>query len=72
MAWTLRTLLIGTPWICSSAIDAEHGLRRDDVLAIMARQAVHVERGARVGPEVDDKDLLDIRDDHGGPARRPG
>src|SRR6266550_3836942 len=35
-------------------------IRRDDVVAIMARQEVHVRGGARVGPEVDDKALLDI------------
>ena len=35
-------------------------IRRDDVVAITARQEVHVQRGARVGPEVDDKALLDI------------
>ena len=30
------------------------------MVAILARQEVHVERGARIGPEVDDKALLDI------------
>jgi len=35
-------------------------IRQDDVVAVMARQEAHVERGARVGPEVDDKALLDI------------
>ncbi len=35
-------------------------IRRDDVVAITARQEVHVQRGDRVGPEVDDKVLLDI------------
>ncbi len=35
-------------------------IRRDDVVAITARQEVHVQRGDRVGPEVDDKALLDI------------
>ena len=35
-------------------------IRQDDVVAVMARQEVHVERGARVGPEVDDKALLEI------------
>src|SRR5512139_2831584 len=35
-------------------------IRQDDVVAIMARQEVHVEQGDRVGPEVDDKALLDI------------
>ena len=33
---------------------------RDDVVAITARQEVHVQRGHRVGPEVDDKGLLDV------------
>ena len=33
---------------------------QDDVVAVMARQEVHVERGTRVGPEVDDKALLEI------------
>jgi putative transport protein len=32
----------------------------NDVVAVMARQEVHVERGTRVGPEVDDKALLEI------------
>ena len=31
-----------------------------DVVAVVARQEAHVERGSRVGPEVDDKALLDI------------
>jgi putative transport protein len=31
-----------------------------DVVAVAARQEVHVGRGSRVGPEVDDKTLLDI------------
>ena len=35
-------------------------IRRDDVVAVMARQQAHVERGTRVGPEVDDKALLEI------------
>jgi putative transport protein len=35
-------------------------IRQDDVVAVVGRQEVHVERGSRVGPEVDDKDLLDI------------
>ena len=35
-------------------------IRRDDVVAITARQEVHVQRGERVGPEVHDKELLDI------------
>jgi putative transport protein len=35
-------------------------IHQDDVVAVIARQEVHVERGDRVGPEVDDKALLDI------------
>ena len=35
-------------------------IRQDDIVAVLARQEVHVERGSRVGPEVDDKVLLDI------------
>jgi len=35
-------------------------IQQDDVVVVMARQEAHVERGARVGPEVDDKALLDI------------
>jgi putative transport protein len=35
-------------------------IRHDDVVAIIARQEAHVEGGDRVGPEVDDKALLDI------------
>jgi len=35
-------------------------VRQDDVVAVMARQEVHVERGDKVGPEVDDKGLLEI------------
>lgn len=31
-----------------------------DIVAAIARQEVHVARGAQIGPEVDDKDLLDI------------
>ncbi len=31
-----------------------------DVVAVAARQEVHVGRGSRVGPEVDDKALLDV------------
>ena len=31
-----------------------------DVVAVVARQEVHVERGSRIGPEADDKALLDI------------
>ena len=35
-------------------------IHQDDVVAVLARQEVHVERGAKIGPEVDDKALLDI------------
>ena len=35
-------------------------IHQDDVVAILARQEPHVERGGRIGPEVDDKALLDI------------
>jgi len=35
-------------------------IRRDDVVAVIARQKAHVEGGDRVGPEVDDKALLEI------------
>jgi putative transport protein len=33
---------------------------QDDVVALASRQEVHVERGAMIGPEVDDKELLDF------------
>jgi putative transport protein len=32
----------------------------DDVIAVIGRQETHVNRGARIGPEVDNKALLDI------------
>jgi putative transport protein len=35
-------------------------IHQDDVVAILARQEAHVERGGRIGLEVDDKVLLDI------------
>ena len=35
-------------------------VRQDDVVAILARQETHVKGGSKVGPEVDDKALLDI------------
>ena len=35
-------------------------IQQDDVVAVLTRQEAHVERGARIGPEVDDKGLLDI------------
>jgi len=33
---------------------------QDDVVAVATRQDVHVERGSAIGPEVDDKELLDF------------
>ena len=35
-------------------------IHQDDVVAIMARQEILIERGSRIGPEIDDKALLDI------------
>jgi putative transport protein len=35
-------------------------IRHHDVVAVMGRQEAHVERGDRIGAEVDDKALLDI------------
>jgi len=35
-------------------------IRKDDVVAIMARQAMHAQKGDRIGPEVHDEALLDI------------
>jgi putative transport protein len=35
-------------------------IHQNDVVAVLARQEVHVERGTRIGTEVDDKALLDI------------
>ena len=35
-------------------------IHQDDVVAILARQETHVKGGSKVGPEVDDKTLLDI------------
>lgn len=35
-------------------------IRKDDVVAVLARQEIHVKSGATVGPEVDDKLLLDV------------
>ena len=35
-------------------------IHQDDVVAILARQETHVRGGSKVGPEVDDKTLLDI------------
>jgi putative transport protein len=35
-------------------------IRRDDVVAVATRLDAHVERGSAIGPEVQDRDLLDI------------
>lgn len=35
-------------------------IRKDDVVAVLARQEIHVKSGDIVGPEVDDKALLDV------------
>jgi putative transport protein len=35
-------------------------VRRDDVVAVATRLDVHVERGSTIGPEVQDRELLDI------------
>jgi putative transport protein len=35
-------------------------IRQDDVVAVIARQEIHVAHGSKVGPEVDDKALLNI------------
>jgi len=35
-------------------------VREDDVVAVLTRQEAHIQRGGRIGPEVDDKALLDI------------
>ena len=35
-------------------------IHQDDIVAVVARQEVHVQGGDRIGPEVDDKVLLDI------------
>jgi putative transport protein len=35
-------------------------IQRDDVVAVATRLDVHVERGATIGPEVSDRELLDI------------
>ena len=35
-------------------------IRQDDIVAVMTRQEAHIERGTRIGPEVDDKALLEI------------
>ena len=43
-------------------IEAEPGtlIRPDDVVAVATRQEAHVARGPQIGPEVDDKELLDF------------
>jgi putative transport protein len=43
-------------------IDADPAtvIRRDDVVAVATRFDVHVERGGAIGPEVTDRELLDI------------
>jgi putative transport protein len=35
-------------------------IRRDDVVAVATRLGIHVERGSTIGPEVQDRELLDI------------
>jgi putative transport protein len=35
-------------------------LHHDDVVVVLARKEAHVERGTHIGPEVDDRQLLDI------------
>ena len=35
-------------------------IHQDDIVAVMARQEIQVQRGSNIGPEVDDKGLLDI------------
>jgi putative transport protein len=35
-------------------------IRRDDVVVVAARLDVHVERGEQIGPEIHDRELLDI------------
>jgi len=35
-------------------------IRQNDVVAVATRQQVHIERGTMIGPEVDDKELLDF------------
>jgi putative transport protein len=43
-------------------IDAERStaIQRDDVVAVATRLDIHVERGGAIGPEVHDRELLDI------------
>jgi putative transport protein len=40
--------------------DRTTAIRRDDVVAVATRLDVHVERGGAIGPEVHDRELLDI------------
>ena len=35
-------------------------IKQNDVVAVATRQQVHIERGTMIGPEVDDKELLDF------------
>jgi putative transport protein len=35
-------------------------IHKDDVIAVTARQDIHVESGSNIGPEVDDRSLLDF------------
>lgn len=35
-------------------------IRENDVIAVLGRQELHVERGKKIGPETDDKILLDV------------
>ncbi|HUJ16531.1 MAG TPA: aspartate-alanine antiporter [Nitrospirota bacterium] len=35
-------------------------IQHDDVVAVATRQEIHVERGTLIGPEVDDRELLDF------------
>jgi putative transport protein len=46
----------------NTLIDVEPAtpIRRDDVVAVATRLDAHVERGDRIGPEVTDRELLDI------------
>jgi putative transport protein len=41
-------------------VEPATALRRDDVVAVVTRLDIHVERGATIGPEVSDRELLDI------------
>ena len=50
----------GSATVAKSSKPSPPVIRQDDVVAIHARQEVHMERGGGIGPEVDDKALLDI------------